>query len=143
MSDAPDLEALARRYLDLWQDQMAAMANDPAVVEALSRTFALMTQGAAAFAHAAEDAPRPSDRDAPGGGESSHGDPDGPAPNPAATPGRKAAGPDGRSGGAAPGTAASGLASGDSGMDVSDLLRRIDALEQRVAVLDARLRDQT
>lgn len=50
MPDAPDLEVLARRYLDLWQDQMAAMAGDPAVVEAMSRTFALMTQGAAAFA---------------------------------------------------------------------------------------------
>lgn len=58
MSDAPDLEALARRYLDLWQDQMAAMAADPAMMEALSRTFALMTQGAAAFAGGAAEAMR-------------------------------------------------------------------------------------
>src|SRR5437899_1827056 len=29
MSEPPDLETLARRYLDLWQDQVTALAVDP------------------------------------------------------------------------------------------------------------------
>lgn len=138
MSDVPDLEALARRYLDLWQEQMAAMANDPAVVEALSRTFALMTQGAAAFAHGADNAARTPAGAASADGDSSHANPDGPASfSPAEQPG--VARPHDRSGRPKAGTASTGAASGNPGMDVSDLLRRIDALERRVAELDARL----
>ena len=52
MTDAPDLEQLARRYLDLWQDQMAALVNDPTTAEAMGRTYTLMTRGVAAFADA-------------------------------------------------------------------------------------------
>src|SRR5215470_5353888 len=39
MAESPDLEALARRYLDLWQDQMAAMAADPELSETLARLW--------------------------------------------------------------------------------------------------------
>ncbi|MBY0430690.1 MAG: hypothetical protein K2Q10_05795, partial [Rhodospirillales bacterium] len=53
MSETPDLQALARRYLDLWQDQMTALAADPSLAEALARTVTLMGTGAAAFAGAA------------------------------------------------------------------------------------------
>ncbi len=38
--DAPDLEALAKRFLDLWQDQVAASVADPALAEWLARFLA-------------------------------------------------------------------------------------------------------
>ncbi|MCH7889658.1 MAG: hypothetical protein IIA00_10345 [Proteobacteria bacterium] len=38
--DAPDLEALAKRFLDLWQDQVAASVADPAMAEWLARFLA-------------------------------------------------------------------------------------------------------
>jgi hypothetical protein len=34
-----DLDELARRYLDLWQDQMTALANDPEMAEAMERAL--------------------------------------------------------------------------------------------------------
>ena len=37
MSDPPDMEDLARRYLDLWQSQMSALATDPQVADTLNR----------------------------------------------------------------------------------------------------------
>lgn len=37
MSEPPDLETLARRYLDLWQDQVSAVAADPEFTETLGR----------------------------------------------------------------------------------------------------------
>lgn len=49
MTDATDLDQLARRYLDLWQDQTAAMTNDPMVAAAMGQAYALMTQGMAAL----------------------------------------------------------------------------------------------
>ena len=45
MSKAPDLESLAKTYLDLWQDQFASMAADPATAEAMARLFGAMTAG--------------------------------------------------------------------------------------------------
>ncbi len=39
--DAPDLEALAKRFLDLWQDQVAASVADPAMAEWLARFLAV------------------------------------------------------------------------------------------------------
>lgn len=44
MPKAPDLEELARRYLDLWQDQMAAVAADPMVAEALANAIAFASR---------------------------------------------------------------------------------------------------
>ncbi len=38
--DAPDLEALAKRFLDLWQDQVAASVADPALAQWLARFLA-------------------------------------------------------------------------------------------------------
>lgn len=46
---SPEMDDLARRWLELWQDQWAAMAGDPATAEAASRLFALMGQGASAL----------------------------------------------------------------------------------------------
>lgn len=44
MTDQPDFTALARQYLDLWEDQLAAMAADPDLAEQTSRFFETMTQ---------------------------------------------------------------------------------------------------
>ncbi|MEO0393738.1 MAG: hypothetical protein AAF213_10925 [Pseudomonadota bacterium] len=48
---APEFDELARLYLDLWQDQWTALANDPMVAEAMARGFQMMGPGAAAFAN--------------------------------------------------------------------------------------------
>ena len=39
MAESPDLDTLARRYLDLWQDQVAAMAADPELSETMMRLW--------------------------------------------------------------------------------------------------------
>ena len=49
----PDLQDLARRYLDLWQNHLNAIAHDADTSETLARTMALMNSGAQAFAEAA------------------------------------------------------------------------------------------
>jgi hypothetical protein len=41
-SDPPDLEALARRFLDLWQDQVAALAENTDLTEQWSRLLAAL-----------------------------------------------------------------------------------------------------
>jgi hypothetical protein len=45
MADAPDLDTLAKRYLDLWQEQFSAMASDPALAEAMTQWLGLMGLG--------------------------------------------------------------------------------------------------
>lgn len=40
MADDSELERLARRYLDLWESQLAAMAADSELAEQLGRLFA-------------------------------------------------------------------------------------------------------
>jgi hypothetical protein len=42
MAEQGDLDELARRYLDLWQDQMTALANDPEMAEATEQMLRLM-----------------------------------------------------------------------------------------------------
>jgi hypothetical protein len=42
MAEPPDLAALARRYVDLWQDQLTAMAADPALAESTARLLAAL-----------------------------------------------------------------------------------------------------
>lgn len=44
MGDQPDFAALARQYLDLWEDQLTAMAADPDLAEQSARFFEAMTQ---------------------------------------------------------------------------------------------------
>ena len=43
MTRAPDPNELARRFLDLWQDQVQAMATDPEMADAVRRWSALWT----------------------------------------------------------------------------------------------------
>jgi uncharacterized small protein (DUF1192 family) len=121
MTKPPDLDALARQYLDLWQDQLAGMAQDPEVTEMMARTVELMNTNMAAFTLFAQSAlgaatGRPKSTKVNG-----H---DTPAPQrrtPPATAGSKAA----------------AAASGDPNLDVDELLRRIAALEKRLAALEA------
>ena len=53
MSQPPDIEALARRYLDLWQDQASALAGDAELARQLGRWLTLMQSG---MAHAFQTA---------------------------------------------------------------------------------------
>jgi hypothetical protein len=109
MTDAPpDLEQLARRYLDLWQEQVAAMATDPAVAEAVAHGIAMMSQGTAALVLAAQAAAK----DQAGAHE----------PTSSSEPQRSAAA-----------AAAPDDACGDPGR----LEARLAAVEQRIAALEA------
>ncbi|WP_148207289.1 hypothetical protein [Paramagnetospirillum magneticum] len=115
MSDAPpDFKALARRYLDLWQEQVAAVAADPALAEAVARGVAMMTQSAAAVAQATG-----LKVNQPDGGPK--------AENTSQQPG----GPDG--------AASPGAAPHDPRLDPDELARRVTALEGRIARLEAAL----
>ncbi|MDK9722289.1 MAG: hypothetical protein OEL53_14020 [Rhodospirillales bacterium] len=78
----PDLQELAKRYLDQWNRQMGAMGSDPALAKAMAEAFArsyeAMSQGMAVFAqgvmktgeaHAPQSPrPRPQAADAASGG---------------------------------------------------------------------------
>ncbi|CUW41492.1 conserved protein of unknown function [Magnetospirillum sp. XM-1] len=115
MSNAPpDFQALARRYLDLWQEQVAAVAADPALAEAVARGVALMTQSAAAVAQATglkvnqpNNGPKADER----------------TQQPSTANGAPPVGP----------------ASDDPRLDPDELARRLAALEGRVARLEAAL----
>ena len=50
MSERPDLQALARQYMDLWQTQLEGLAGDREVAETMARTLELMSAGPAALA---------------------------------------------------------------------------------------------
>ncbi|MCE2510379.1 MAG: hypothetical protein J4G10_05315 [Alphaproteobacteria bacterium] len=56
MSKPSDLETLASRFLELWQDQLAAMALDPDNVEAMTRFYRLFTDTAFTAVAGAGDA---------------------------------------------------------------------------------------
>ncbi len=51
-----DLQDLARRYLDLWQDHLKAVTEDAETSATLAQTMTLMSSGAQAFADAATKA---------------------------------------------------------------------------------------
>src|SRR5882724_8669343 len=44
MAEPPDLAALAKRYVDLWQDQLIALAAHPELAEGLARLLAALPQ---------------------------------------------------------------------------------------------------
>ncbi len=52
----PDMQGLARSYLELWQDYPKAAAHDADISETLTRTTALMSSAAEAFVEAASKA---------------------------------------------------------------------------------------
>jgi glutathione S-transferase len=72
MSQPPDIEALARRYLDLWQDQASALAGDAEFARQLGRWLTLMQSGMAHAFQAAATTSAPGSQTptaAPGDGQ--------------------------------------------------------------------------
>jgi hypothetical protein len=117
---APDLEDLARRYVDLWQDQMTALAGDPEFAESLQKVMAAL-------------------------GVAASGAPAAWSAWPAAFSSLMAAGrpdvergqqSDARKSAAAPGAAPAAAAPDGGGADLGVLAKRLAALEQRVAALE-------
>lgn len=123
MSDPPDLHALAQRYLDLWQEQLAGLAGDREVAELMARTIELMNTGATAFASMAQSAAAPPDGEAKGGEPAKRDDTDTKQKPGAAS--------------RAPGAQAPGAARGAADDDLAECARRLGALEKRVATLEA------
>jgi hypothetical protein len=112
MTKASDLESLAKSYLDLWQDQFAAIAADPANAEAMARLFGAMAAGQPLTKNPAEG---------PAEGDNEH------------------TGNDGAKSAGATGTAAAGPSSGDRDDGLSQLAERIGALEERIGKLERKL----
>ena len=111
--EPPDLDALAREYLALWQRQLADTAADETLAKSMSDAVRLMTAGAAQMAAmGAEAATR-----AAGQHDNTDGADDG--------------------NGLSPGTAAAGAAHRDDDGLFDKLDRRIKALEKRIAVLES------
>jgi hypothetical protein len=54
--DAGDFDKLARRYLDLWQNQLAGLASDQALTEQIARLFAAANSQIASALQAAQGA---------------------------------------------------------------------------------------
>jgi hypothetical protein len=110
MSEPPDLEALARRYLDLWQSQVNAIAGDTELSEALARFVeAAKAMGAGAWWPGAAAQPEASSRE-------KHGTDSPPADR----------------------SAAAAASPGDRDDDLAGIGRRLDALERRLAVLESK-----
>jgi len=120
--EPPDYEALARQYLDLWQDQFAAMAADPGTMETLSKMTAAWREAMYSFLQGTgAGAPFGDFAAIPGtGGASDDADRNSKDNDRAAAAGAKAS--DG--------------APGRSDVDVDALLHRIADLETRLAALE-------
>ncbi|MDJ0951039.1 MAG: hypothetical protein QNJ94_19180 [Alphaproteobacteria bacterium] len=108
MADKPDLDRLARQYLDLWQDQVAAMAADPSVAEAMSRLLGWTAMAGPLWGE-------------PGGGSQQSGRPAGGGAANAAGPAAAAAASD-----------AGGRDLGEFTRRLADLEERLAALEARI-----------
>ena len=115
--EPPDYDALAATYLNLWQEQIAKLAKDPQqLTEAAadwSRTATAMMQSAASVM-----------------GRGTHWSSSKTTPHDDASDSPFK--PD-----AAQGPKASGVAHGDGELDSADVLRRLDALERRLAALES------
>ena len=70
MPDSPDLEDLARKYMNLWQEHLNALAGNQDAANVMAQTMAMMSSGAQAFADAAGASAPPS----PEGGNDSTSD---------------------------------------------------------------------
>ncbi len=103
-----DYDAIAARYLDLWQEQIAKLAKDPQQ----------LTDAAAAWSNAAASMMRSAAANM--GQSASQGSSD--EPGSADT-----------ENGAAPAEPAHG----DGGVDLADVVRRLDAIERRLAALES------
>jgi hypothetical protein len=107
MAEPPDLDTLARRYIDLWQEQVAAMAADPEMSEIMGRLIQAMTAGPGAMMPWGFPAKQESD-------------------------GKRQSNPP-----AAAGSAPARAPSDDGDHDVAELRERLAALEAQLARLEA------
>jgi len=78
--DAGDFDKLARRYLDLWQSQLAGLASDQALTEQIARLFAAANaqvasalQAAQGASHAAASPPSAENGSSPAAASSGNG----------------------------------------------------------------------
>lgn len=117
MSKPPDLEALAKQYLDLWQSQLGGMAGDEQSSEIMAKTVELMNTGAATFAAMSA------------AGAMNKGNDHATTPDFANPFNWGAAGP--------PGAETPAPAPGASDHDMAELTRRLERLEGRIAELEA------
>ncbi|GAB4394310.1 MAG: hypothetical protein Tsb0032_18280 [Kiloniellaceae bacterium] len=139
--EGDNLQELARRYVDLWQDQMTALASDPEFADSLQKVMAAM--GVAAGGLPAIWSAWPAAMSSvmaaaqPGmtnpQGQETHGAPTGGTPAGGTPAGRQ------ENGAAAPGAAAAAAASHGGGADLGGLEERLAALEQRVRELEGSL----
>lgn len=117
-SGPADYNALAAKYLDLWQEQIAKLAKEPQqlteAATAWSRTAASMMQSAASTMGTGMGPGKASSKAEP------H-DVSAPSDNRVTSTGAEA----------------SGSAYGDGGLDSANILRRLDALERRMAALES------
>src|SRR5690606_28198468 len=112
--DRPDdVDALARRFLDLWQEQAALLATDPRLAELSGAWLTLWQRGAGMAMQAAAGE---------GGGNARQAD-----------AGRNSAA------GRAERPAAAAAASGDGQPDPAELARRLAECEARIAALESAL----
>jgi hypothetical protein len=119
--ETADAAELADRFLDLWQDQLAAVATDPDLAETVARLWSQWLVGpAAAWRTPMTDAPAKPAARAPRQ-RAADGRPPESQPEPRAE---------------TPGAAPAAAASRDHGPDVGDLLARIGTLEKRLAALE-------
>ena len=115
MAEDSELEALARRYLDLWESQLSAMAADSELAEQLGRLFAATNASLLAGVKGVAE------RGAGEGDGAQHGTGDG---NGAGT--------------SASGAAAAAVARGNCTVDLAELDRRLAALERRLDAIERR-----
>ena len=60
MPDTPDMEDLAQRYMDLWQDHLNTLSSDQNITNVMAQTMAMMSSSAQAFADIASASAWPS-----------------------------------------------------------------------------------
>lgn len=119
MAEPPDLQDLAKKYLDLWQDQLGGVSKDPQTAEIMAQTMELMNAGAQVFANMATAA-----RNGMYTGETDQGDNDGNAPT-------------NDSSNATPVSQPAGAASGAANPDLAQFARRLERIEERLDTLEA------
>lgn len=123
MSDAPDLNDLAKRYIDLWQEHLSDLAADGDVTDTIARTIELMSGSAsaiAAFNMQMTEAALKQTGSTDEGTKSDGGQ------------------PDPKTGQSAPsGTTPPAPAHGGSNPDVDELTRRVAKLEKRLNQLES------
>jgi hypothetical protein len=130
--DPPGLDQLAKRYMELWQDQLAAMSADPELLAGMSRFMSgALAQGMAGMAPVYTQ-PRTADRPSANGA----------AANGSANGSAKPNGHDRNDGngydtGAQAGTPAAAAAPDDRSLGVSELIHRLGLIEARLASLEA------